>query len=178
MLPVLMRPLGSKNAVLYPPPTRYARRASANEEAFTFAKLAPVKAPVAPSAEAPLVEPTVELAACVLAVGVDVEGVFAKSPVHSFGGAFTGAGAGSGLTSDPGLSTEASEAPVALSDVPVGAVCLCSSDVSCDVVGLLVSLAPALGTAGTTGTAGTAAREAGLVALDGVAVGVLSVCAL
>lgn len=173
MLPVLIRPLGSKKAVLCPPLTRYARRASANEEAFAFAKPAPGKTPLLVSAaEAPpLTDPAAaDPVVLVLAAGPAAEAVFANKPVHSFGAALTGAGAGSDCSSDCAFSSEGAAVPVGLSNDVDCDACFCSGDVSSEADVLLASLAFAFGITGRTGTAGTAARDVALLDLGGVAV--------
>lgn len=180
MLPVLIRPLGSKKAVLFPPLTRYARKASANEEAFAFAKLAPATAPFPVPAEAPpLTDPaTADPVAFVLVAALAAEAVFANNPVHSFGAAFTGAGTASDCSSGCAFSSEGAAVPAGLSDDGDCDICFCSGDVSSEGSVLLASFAFAFGITGRTGIAGTAAREVGFVDLGGVAVAAVLVWAV
>lgn len=83
-----------------------------------------------------------------------------NKPVHSFGAALTGTGAGSGFVSSLGASAGASVAIC-------GVVCFASGDLISALGGPLNSLGLALGIAGTIGTAGTAGREVGFVVLVG-----------
>lgn len=172
-MPVLIRPLGSKNGILAPLFTLKSLIASACELALDLAN----PATVAVLAEAPSAVLVPLTAGGAARAGAATVGLGANIAAHDLGAAFTGAGVGSAWTSGDASAAAFSAAGLVACSADTASLTCSPPDFSV-LTAVFVSLGLPFGNTGTIGTAGTAVAvlEDDLAACVGVTLATVDVC--